>query len=133
MSAAAEPTSLDILDSLRAFTLDGIRTLEHNEAGLRYFVNAFWTAGQRQGHSLHEVSYRACFKPQLPAFFIERLTQPRDRVYDPFSGRGTTALQAALMGRAPAANDINPLSDNAVRAAPRPAVDPGRAEQIGTH
>ena len=81
-----------------------------DESGLRYFVNAFWTAGQRRGHSLHEISYRACFKSQLPAFFIERLTVPGERVYDPFSGRGTTAVQAALMGRAPAANDVNPLS-----------------------
>ena len=69
---------------------------ELNEAGLRYFVNAFWTAGQRRGHSLHEVSYRACFKSQLPGFFIKRLTAPGDRVYDPFSGRGTTAVEAAF-------------------------------------
>jgi hypothetical protein len=72
---------------------------------------------QRRGHSLHEISYRACFKAQLPGFFIERLTEPGERVYDPFSGRGTTAVQAALMGRAPAANDVNPLS--AMLAAPR--------------
>src|SRR5262249_3893282 len=51
------------------------------------FVNEFWTAKQRQAHSLHEVSYRACFKPQLPRFFIERLTKPGDVVYDPFMGR----------------------------------------------
>src|SRR5215471_17470245 len=63
------------------------------------FVNEFWTARQRQAHSLHEVSYRACFKPQLPRFFIERLTRPGDIVYDPFMGRGTTALEAALLGR----------------------------------
>ena len=87
------------------------------QAGLRYFVNAFWTAGQRRGHSIHEISYRACFKAQLPGFFIERLTAVGDRVYDPFSGRGTTAVQAALMGRAPAANDVNPLS--AMLCAPR--------------
>ena len=42
------------------------------------FVNEFWTARQRQASSLHEISYRACFKPQLPRFFIERLTQPGD-------------------------------------------------------
>jgi len=71
----------------------------------------FWTSRQRQASSLHEVSYRACYKPQLPRLFIERLTQPGDRVYDPFSGRGTTALEAALLGRRVAANDINPLSD----------------------
>lgn len=70
----------------------------------------FWSAGQRQAHSLHEVSYRACFKPQLPGYFIERHTQPGDTVYDPFGGRGTTALEAALRGRRAISNDINPLS-----------------------
>ncbi|HTL18996.1 MAG TPA: DNA methyltransferase [Patescibacteria group bacterium] len=74
------------------------------------FVNEFWTAKQRQASSLHEVSYRACFKPQLPRFFIERLTEPGDLVYDPFMGRGTTPVEAALLGRVPIGNDINPLS-----------------------
>lgn len=78
-------------------------------------TNEFWTSAQREGHSLHEVSYRACFKPSLPAFFIERLTQPGDRVYDPFMGRGTTLLEAALRGRIPAGNDVNPLSAMLVR------------------
>nr|WP_294556741.1 DNA methyltransferase [uncultured Rhodopila sp.] len=102
---------------LRRFSFDGAPTVEAEAAGLRYFVNAFWTAGQRAGHNLHEISYRACFKSQLPEFFVGRLTGPGDRVYDPFSGRGTTAVQAALMGRAPAANDVNPLS--AMLCAPR--------------
>lgn len=69
-----------------------------------------WTARQRQAANLHEISYRACYKPQLPRHFIERLTAPGDRVYDPFSGRGTTALEAALLGRKVAANDVNPLA-----------------------
>lgn len=81
------------------------------------FVNEFWTAKQRAAHSLHEISYRACFKPQLPRFFIERLTSPDDVVYDPFMGRGTTPLEAALMGRVPSGCDINPLS--LVLAGPR--------------
>lgn len=74
------------------------------------FINEYWTAKQRQAHSLHEVSYRACFKPQLPRFFIERLTKIGDVVYDPFSGRGTTIIEAALLHRNIIANDINPLS-----------------------
>lgn len=74
------------------------------------FVNEFWTARQRQASSLHEISYRACFKPQLPRFFIERLTAPGEIVYDPFMGRGTTPLEAALLNRVPWGNDINPLS-----------------------
>lgn len=74
------------------------------------FSGEFWTSGQRKGSSLHEISYRACFKPQLPAFFIRQLTSEGDLVYDPFNGRGTTAIEAGLLGRAVAANDINPLS-----------------------
>jgi len=74
------------------------------------YINEFWTARQRQASSLHELSYRACFKPQLPRFFIELLTKEGDRVYDPFSGRGTTAIEAGLLGRKVIANDINPLS-----------------------
>jgi hypothetical protein len=75
-----------------------------------YFVNEFWTSKQRAAHSLHEVSYRACFKPQLPRFFIERLTKPGDRVYDPFMGRGTTLIEAAFLDRVPCGCDVNPLS-----------------------
>ena len=74
------------------------------------YEEELWTSRQRQASSIHEVSYRACFKPQLPAYFIERLTSEGDLVYDPFSGRGTTAVEAALRGRRTIANDINPLS-----------------------
>ena len=74
------------------------------------YEQEFWTSRQRQASSIHEVSYRACFKPQLPAYFIERMSAPGDVVYDPFSGRGTTAIEAALHGRRVIANDINPLS-----------------------
>jgi hypothetical protein len=89
------------------------------------FINEFWTAKQRQANSLHEVSYRACFKPQLPRFFIERLTAVGDVVYDPFMGRGTTPLEAALLGRVPFGNDLNPLSLVMTRPRLRP---PQRAE-----
>ena len=77
---------------------------------LPVYVNEFWTSKQRAASSLHEISYRACFKPQLPRFFIERLTPPGDVVYDPFMGRGTTPLEASFLGRVPAGCDINPLS-----------------------
>lgn len=126
-TAPPKPTQASgFADALRRFGNDGAATVERQESGLSYFINAFWTAAQRQGHSIHEVSYRACFKAQLPEFFIERLTQPGDRVFDPFSGRGTTAVQAALMGRAPAANDVNPLS--AMLCAPR--LDPPSIAEV---
>lgn len=120
-------------DLLRRFTFNGAATVEVHDAGLRYFVNEFWTAGQRQAHAIHEVSYRACFKPQLPAFFIEHLTAPGDTVYDPFAGRGTTPIQAALMRRRVIANDVNPLSAMLIRprlAPPKPAVVAERLEAL---
>jgi len=86
-----------------------------NTSSLPTFVNEYWTAKQRAAHSLHEISYRACFKPQLPRFFIERLTRPGEIVYDPFMGRGTTLLEAALINRVPAGCDINPLSTAMIR------------------
>ncbi|MBK5297426.1 MAG: site-specific DNA-methyltransferase [Vicinamibacteria bacterium] len=106
------------VEELRGFTWDGKPTVEETTTAafdgqpiaVPQLVNEFWTSRQRAAHSLHEISYRACFKPQLPRFFIERLTAPGDRVFDPFSGRGTTALEAALLGRLPVACDINPLS-----------------------
>lgn len=98
------------VDLIKNFSEFGQPSVEAWEGPIRYLINELWTAGQRQAHSLHEVSYRACFKPQLPEFFIRRLTRPGDAVYDPFMGRGTTPVQAALMRRQPIGNDVNPLS-----------------------
>ena len=104
----------------RALELEGL------ERPVPMHVNEFWTARQRQSHPLHEVSYRACFKPQLPGFFVERLTAPGERVFDPFMGRGTTPLEAALRGRVPAGNDANPLSAVLLR----PRLAPPRLEEV---
>jgi hypothetical protein len=129
---------------LRSFSWEGrptvedvvVTELEGRAVSVPIFVNEFWTSRQRAAHSLHEVSYRACFKPQLPRFFIDRLTVPGEVVYDPFSGRGTTALEAALLGRTPVACDINPLSR--ILLAPRlapPSLDDveARLAQIPWH
>ncbi len=96
------------------------------ENGIARETREFWTARQRQGHSLHEISYRACFKPQLPEYFIARYTSPSDVVVDPFMGRGTTPLQAHLMGRQGAGSDANPLC---VMMA-RPRFNPPSMKQI---
>src|SRR5689334_24843347 len=102
------------------------RTFSGDGIDVPTLVNEFWTARQRQASSLHEVSYRACFKPQLPRFFIERLTRPGDIVYDPFMGRGTTVLEAGLLGRVPFGCDINPLS----RVFVEPRLSPPRLEEV---
>lgn len=110
---AAPPSAVyatSIIDEILSFNDFGASTVTTVEGGIPYFVNEFWTSGQRKGHSVHEISYRACFKSQLPEFFIRRLTNVGDCVLDPFMGRGTTPVEAHLLGRAPAGNDINPLS-----------------------
>ena len=84
------------------------------------YINEFWTSKQRQSSSIHEISYRACFKAQLPRFFIGLFSAPGDMIYDPFSGRGTTVIEAALLGRNIISNDINPLS--AILTRPRLSV-----------
>lgn len=116
----------DIVSQITSFEWNGKATTQVTEGGIPYFVNEFWTARQRQSHSIHEVSYRACFKAELPSFFIERLTAPGDAVHDPFMGRGTTPIQAALLGRQPLGNDINPLSTLLTR----PRLDPPRLTDI---
>ena len=129
MSFPMLPSGLD--QALRGFHLDSFNKMAKHRVGdnptnmfeitysggtnpnlvIRKYVNEFWTSKQRDACSLHEISYRACFKPQLPRFFIDRLTQKGDVVYDPFGGRGTTIIEATLAGRKGISNDINPLSE----------------------
>lgn len=80
-------------------------------AGLARTTAEFWSAKQREGSSLHTFPYYACFKRGLPWHYITKFTAPGDVVYDPFMGRGTTLIEAALLGRVPWGSDINPLSD----------------------
>jgi hypothetical protein len=71
----------------------------------------WYSAPRRWGHSLHSLcSYMAMFPPSIPHFFIRWLTEPGDIVYDPFSGRGTTALEACLLGRIGLGSDANPMA-----------------------
>ncbi len=136
-SAAAPRPPVRLADELAAFRQFGqptrqftitVPTASGQTLAVPAYVNEFWTAKQRAAHSLHEISYRACFKPQLPRFFIERVTQPGDRVYDPFMGRGTTLLEAALLGRVPVGCDVNPLSV----VLTRPRLFPPSLEDIAT-
>ena len=125
MYLSTKKTEVDLKRTLQNFSLQSssdlfngisscntsIEYLKIDDLTYPKFTNEFWTAKQRQASSLHEIAYRACFKGQLPRFFIELLTNPGDTVYDPFSGRGTTVIEAALLGRNVIANDINPLSE----------------------
>ena len=105
VAGIALPKKFSPTGKYSSFTLKiGIREIPKYE-------EEFWTSKQRQSSSLHEVSYRACFKAEVPRFFIQWLTEIGDTVYDPFNGRGTTIIEAGLLGRKIIANDINPLSE----------------------
>ena len=68
-------------------------------------VKGRWAAPQH-----YMCSYMAMFPPELPHYFIERFTKMGDVVLDPFSGRGTTPVEAAAQGRFGIGNDLNPLA-----------------------
>ena len=127
LHAAERLTLEELADELEGWKRYGRRTTVGEHAGVPVFTNEFWTAKQRAAHSLHEISYRACFKPQLPRFFITRLTDPGDLVFDPFMGRGTTLLEASLLRRDTLGNDVNPLSRLLVEARLDPP-SPGEVE-----
>ncbi|KPH53478.1 DNA methyltransferase [Helicobacter pullorum] len=60
---------------------------------------------------IHQMTaYLAMFPPNLPYFFIKHYSKINDIVFDPFSGRGTTAFEACRMGRIGIGNDLNPLA-----------------------
>jgi hypothetical protein len=75
---------------------------------------------------LQEISYRGCFKPQLAGFFIQKFSAPEDVVCDPFMGRGTTPLEAALLGRKAVGMDANPLGAMLVN----PRLNPPEIQEI---
>ncbi|RKZ31111.1 site-specific DNA-methyltransferase [bacterium] len=109
-----EDYSLKISVDLFAESTVGNTSKDYLESGgkkIPKYINEFWTSRQRQASRIHEISYRACFKAQLPRFFINLLTEEGDIVYDPFSGRGTTPIEAGLLDRNIISNDINPLSE----------------------
>jgi hypothetical protein len=93
-------------------------------------IPAEWKDQQRLwGHSFHPMcSYLASFPAGLAHAFIARYTRPGDIVMDPFSGRGTTPLQACAEGRIGAGSDLNPFAHILTAA----KVDPPSKAEVKT-
>lgn len=59
-------------------------------------------------HGLHK--YPAKFFPELPRWLIRRYSKEREFVLDPFSGSGTTNVEALLLRRNSFGIDVDPFS-----------------------
>ena len=59
-------------------------------------------------HGLHK--YPAKFFPELPRWLIKRYSQENDIILDPFSGSGTTNVEALLLKRNSVGIDVDPFS-----------------------
>jgi DNA modification methylase len=93
-------------------------------------VGHLWhSISPRWGHAMHTMcSYHGMFPAKVAHYFIQRYSHPGDVVLDPFSGRGTIALQARVEGRRAISNDLNPLAYVLSRA----KSDPPSWEKIHT-
>jgi DNA methylase len=91
-----------------------------------------WKAQQRLwGHSFHPMcSYLASFPAALAHAFIARYSRPGDVVLDPFSGRGTTPLQACAEGRIGVGNDLNPFAHLLTASKVAPATRAGAMTRV---
>lgn len=65
-------------------------------------------------HNIHP--YPAKYIPQIPNQLIRMLSLHGEKVWDPFGGSGTTALESILLGRQALSTDINPISEIIGRA-----------------
>lgn len=102
MSPESDWLADPFLDQPTIMSLDGGTT---NRGVLWHGVSPRW------GHALHSAcSYHGMFPARLAHYFIKAYTNEGETVLDPFSGRGTTALEARLTGRRAIANDLSPLA-----------------------
>ncbi len=75
------------------------------------FVTPWSKQSAREFDSWHSMcSYLGAFPPPLANYFVKYFTKKGDLVYDPFSGRGTTLLEARTLDRKSLATDLNPIA-----------------------
>lgn len=102
MSISADWLNSPFFDEPAPVSLDGGTT---SHGVLWHAVSPRW------GHSMHPMcSYQGMFPAKLVHYFVQAFTRPGDLVADPFSGRGTTVLQARAEGRRTAGSDLSPLA-----------------------
>ncbi|HEY8632622.1 MAG TPA: DNA methyltransferase, partial [Candidatus Limnocylindrales bacterium] len=115
----------------------GLAPVEGQESSTALPVLAIapeWKDQQRLwGHAFHPMcSYLASFPAALSHAFVGRYSRRGDVVLDPFSGRGTTPLQACAEGRIGVGNDLNPFAHLLTSAKVEPATRAETATRLAT-
>lgn len=62
-------------------------------------TDSLWIIPERKKWGKHSNFYHWNFVPQIPNEFIQRYTKKWDRVFDPFLGSATTAIECEELGR----------------------------------
>jgi hypothetical protein len=75
------------------------------------FITPWSRLSAREFDSWHSMcSYLGAFPPPLANYFVKYFSNEGDLVMDPFSGRGTTLLEARTLNRKSIASDLNPIA-----------------------
>lgn len=99
------------LSPLSASAVQRFRAERYEETLRQLLESDLSFHGSNGGFSIHTWHpFPAKFPPQLPNFFIQRLTLKGETVLDPMMGSGTTLVEATRLGRKAVGCDIDPLA-----------------------
>ncbi|HEU5087142.1 MAG TPA: DNA methyltransferase [Roseiflexaceae bacterium] len=71
-------------------------------------TDSLWQIDRRDASGVHRADYWGNFVPQIPYQMLRRYTRPDEWVIDPFSGLGTTLIEAQRLGRNAIGIDLRP-------------------------
>jgi DNA modification methylase len=95
-----------------------LKASARRSASVRRFKEIDWDfPDQFSDSAFSDLHWHPCrFPSQIPALVIGRLTSAGDAILDPFSGSGTTLVEAQRLGRDAVGIDINPVSSLMAKA-----------------